>query len=228
MTTLFFPTLVGHLIATPVLPPLQGAYDYIFAANGIFLRAANARLAVQMCVQTWAPDTVRGLPPLEPYLRLHHPRLPSVVLHRLLADARTRRDAEGGLVEALYRVVQRGQKFALLAPPQQASIASVTVTDTDTTESPLLEIHSHGTLPAFWSATDNRDEGGFRFYGVVGRVERDLPEIRLRLGVYGYWWDLPLGVLFEEQEHEPPAWQDLNAEGMTPCASWLPVAKEEV
>lgn len=226
MSIVSFPTLVGHLVATPTLPPLKGAYEYIFAVNGVFLRAENAHLAVQLCVHGWTPGTVRGLPTLEPYIHLHHPRLPSVVLHRLLADARTRRDTGGGLIEALYRVVPRDGKVALFAPPQQASMASVTVTNTDTTESPLLEIHSHGTLPAFWSATDNRDEGGFGFYGVVGRVERDLPEIRLRLGVYGYWWEMPLEVLFEE--HEAPAWQDLNADITTPCACWLPRSQEEV
>lgn len=224
MTTLAFPTLVRHLIAAPTLPPPQGAYEYIVAANGLFLRAENARLAIQLYLQAWTPGTVRGVPPLEPYLRLRHPQLPSTLLHRLLADARTRRDAAGRLVEALYHVLPCERNFALIVPPQQATPASVTAIRNAASD-PLLEIHSHGTMAAFWSATDNRDEGGFRFYGVVGRLEANLPEIRVRLGVYGYWWEVPLGVLFREDE--PPAWQDLNAEGSALCAYRLPVAQEE-
>ena len=42
------------------------------------------------------------------------------------------------------------------------------------------------TLPAFFSATDDRDEQGFRIYGVAGRLYTPRPELRLRVGVYGH------------------------------------------
>ncbi len=35
-------------------------------------------------------------------------------------------------------------------------------------------------MRAFWSNTDNRDEQGFRIYGVIGRLDSDTPELRLR------------------------------------------------
>ena len=60
----------------------------------------------------------------------------------------------------------------------------------------LLDLHSHGNMSAFWSQTDEGDEQGFRAYGVVGRLDTQ-PEIRLRLGVYGYWFPIPVGVLFD-------------------------------
>jgi PRTRC genetic system protein A len=219
MTSLYFPSLVRHLVASPTLPPLRGVYEYIFASNGIFLRATNAHVSVQLCIHSWLSGTVRGLPALETYIHLHHPRLPCALLHRVLADARTRRDAEGHLIEAFYRVVPREGKFALIAPPQQASAFSVRVSDTDLVEPSLLELHSHGNLAAFWSVTDDRDEGGFRFYAVVGKIEGPLPEIRLRLGVYGYWWDIPLHTLFEE--HDPSQWQDLFVADASQGARWL-------
>jgi hypothetical protein len=43
---------------------------------------------------------------------------------------------------------------------------------------------------------DNRDEQGARFYAVIGRIY-SRPEIRLRLGVYGDFVDLPAAALFE-------------------------------
>ena len=35
----------------------------------------------------------------------------------------------------------------------------------------VAEFHSHGSSRAFFSATDDRDEQGFRIYGVVGRLD---------------------------------------------------------
>ena len=51
----------------------------------------------------------------------------------------------------------------------------------------VAEFHSHGSARAFFSATDDRDEQGFRIYGVVGRLDAPLPELRLRVGVYGHF-----------------------------------------
>jgi hypothetical protein len=51
-------------------------------------------------------------------------------------------------------------------------------------------------MGAFWSGTDNGDEQGFRAYGVIGRLD-ERPEIRLRLGVYGYWFPVPVSQLFD-------------------------------
>ena len=51
----------------------------------------------------------------------------------------------------------------------------------------MAEFHSHGRHRAFFSATDDRDEQGFRVYGVVGRLDTSTPELTLRLGVYGHF-----------------------------------------
>ena len=51
----------------------------------------------------------------------------------------------------------------------------------------VAEFHSHGSSRAFFSATDDRDEQGFRIYGVVGRLNDPRPELRLRMGVYGHF-----------------------------------------
>lgn len=230
MTLLFLPALVGHLPATVPLPPFQSgrAYEYLYAENGIFLRAETAWLSVQLCLQAWQPGTVRGLPSLASYVRLHHRLIPATLLQRVTADARQRRNTQGQLTEWLYRVARRDEdgavSFALSVPLQDAGIASVTAAMD--AETPLLELHSHGSLRAFWSSTDDRDEGGFCFYGVIGRLDTEQPEIRLRLGVYGYWWDLPLSVLFEAEDN--PAWQDLNIAETFPVARWLTPEVEAV
>ena len=55
----------------------------------------------------------------------------------------------------------------------------------------VAEFHSHGSARSFFSATDDRDEQGFRVYGVVGRLDTPEPDLSLRVGVYGHF--APLG-----------------------------------
>lgn len=49
----------------------------------------------------------------------------------------------------------------------------------------VLQIHSHGTMRAFFSGTDDADEVRTGLYGVVGRCDQDRPEIMLRYSVGG-------------------------------------------
>lgn len=60
--------------------------------------------------------------------------------------------------------------------------------------STVLDIHSHGTMRPFFSGTDDKDEQGFRLYMVVGRLDTLVPEVEMRVGVYGYF----APVQFEE------------------------------
>ena len=59
----------------------------------------------------------------------------------------------------------------------------------------ICDLHSHGNMSAFWSATDDADEQGSQLYAVIGKLDTE-PEIRLRLGVYGYWLPLPVTAVF--------------------------------
>ena len=61
----------------------------------------------------------------------------------------------------------------------------------------VAEFHSHGGSRAFFSATDDRDEQGFRIYGVVGRLNDSYPELRLRVGVYGHFAPLEWSQVFD-------------------------------
>ena len=65
----------------------------------------------------------------------------------------------------------------------------------------VAEFHSHGTSRAFFSATDDRDEQGFRTYGVAGRLDTDRPELSLRVGVYGHFAPVEWSQVFDGPEH---------------------------
>ena len=177
----------------PSLPSNNAlAYQYVLADTGVYLRAENRFFDVLLPI---ARCSIRGLAPLKPHFRLKAPRLPGRLLAAVLADARRTRCGNGGLKEALYHFRHDGARVRVVKPPQRVTAASVVATEGNTADI-ILDLHSHGNMGAFWSETDNGDEQGFRMYGVLGRLDIE-PEIRLRLGVYGYWFPIPVSLLFD-------------------------------
>ena len=61
----------------------------------------------------------------------------------------------------------------------------------------LLDIHSHNSMGAFWSSTDNADESRFegRFFGVIGNLDKPLPSVKMRARAGGAFLDLQLDDL---------------------------------
>ena len=77
-----------------------------------------------------------------------------------------------------------GDGYRLVAPPQAGTASSLAYRPP---AGVVAEFHSHGGSRAFFSDTDDRDEQGFRIYGVVGRLDATQPELSLRVGVYGHF-----------------------------------------
>lgn len=61
---------------------------------------------------------------------------------------------------------------------------------------PILEIHSHNTMQAYFSKTDDNDELLHGFYGVVGTVDAE-PTMRFRVGMEGFFTEIPTYRLFD-------------------------------
>lgn len=172
------------------------AYQYILAGNGIFIRTETrffeAILPVVSCM-------VRGLEPLHHSFQLSVPRMPARLLDTILSDACRARQPDGGrpdngLNEVLYQFHQHGQTVQVKKPPQQATAVSVLAPGSNDA-SILCDLHSHGNMPAFFSQTDDADEQAAKLYAVIGKLDT-APEIRLRVGVYGYWMALPITAVF--------------------------------
>lgn len=197
------------------LPPLDKPYEYIVAANGVFIRATDDYVSTCFCVCPM-PAPVRGLAPLTGFVSLKVPRIPLELLVPLLRHARSQPAAGGSLSESFYRIHRLAQGYRLTIPPQVGTSCRVTSAG-DGGPDVILEIHTHGTASAYWSATDDADEQGFRFYAVLGRLHQPTPEMRLRLGVYGYWLPLPLRLLFTATTPDGACpVQDLEAAALTP------------
>ena len=182
------PKPVGYLINhNGGLSGSQGiGFDYVLGAGGLYVQSESAHLTARILV---APATVRGLAPVSEKLTLAHGPIPAHVfelgLGWLLAAPGT---------ERFFAVRWDGGAYRLVVPPQEGTSASLTY---QPPTGVVAEFHSHGRHPAFFSATDDRDEQGFRVYGVVGSLVTPEPELTLRVGIYGHFASLHWSQLFD-------------------------------
>jgi PRTRC genetic system protein A len=175
----------GGEIALP-----QGcAYGYYLAGNGAFKYGENRHLRALLPL---AQFHVAGLPRLTPFVHLREGRLPSTVVHAIFKDARAQ--ARERPLEVMYHVRRTAERISVEIPEQDGGASTLRYKGGDD-PAIVLDMHSHCQMPAFFSSTDNRDEQGFRLYGVIGEIFTN-PTARFRIGLYGDFWALPLGALF--------------------------------
>jgi len=192
--------LVGHLfMEQPRLPPMPWPYGYVVAANGVFVWARRQGLEALIPVTSC---TLGGLHPIEPYVRLAPPPVDVGLVSEMLRLCRASQTPDGDFLEILFYLAwdsHLGWQLTVPVQEQQAMRVTPVLDALNQTQyaHALLEIHSH-EMEAFFSATDTADEQGFRLYGVVGHVgsEREhAPEIRMRVGIYGHFWDIPASTV---------------------------------
>lgn len=123
------------------------------------------------------------------------PKIPSSILSDaviyLTSDPETER-----LVNIVYSYQHAA--YGLHSPKQNGSASHVEsdgLAETDETFI-VLQIHSHGVLPAFFSATDDADEVRTGLYGVLGRCHRRIPHLKLRYSCGGKYRPVDAGSLF--------------------------------
>ena len=64
-----------------------------------------------------------------------------------------------------------------------------------------MEVHSHASMPAFFSIIDNQDEKGIRLYMVLGNLDKKAFSYVLRAGLAGVYGKLKLEDVFELEEN---------------------------
>jgi PRTRC genetic system protein A len=159
-------------------------YDYILASNGLYIQARNAHLEATILI---ADAEVRGLAPLEESVSLLHGKMPwhlyDLAYSYFVMDPNRER----------YTAIVWQDRYRLKVPEQtreQGSVRYFTKSDV------VLDIHSHGTMTAWFSTQDDSDEQALRLYMVVGKVNMLIPEMELRIGVYGYFAPISVRDVF--------------------------------
>ena len=179
---------MGYLVNQPAgLTGSQGVgYDYVLGSGGIYVQSESAHLTARVLV---APADVRGLAPVSEKLELANGPIPAHLFDLGLAWMLAAPDTE-----RFFAVRWDGGAYRLVVPPQKGTGSSLTY---QPPTGVVAEFHSHGSHPAFFSATDDRDEQGFRVYGVVGRLNTPEPELTLRVGIYGHFVSLHWSQVFD-------------------------------
>jgi PRTRC genetic system protein A len=182
---------------TDDLPPIgEVMYQYVLAGNGLWIRAEDSRMEALVQIE---PVRLYGLAELAPLAELKVDRVPGVWLRSVLDSARKRMPNE-----AMYEFIWDGSRnhavtrtWRCVAPAQATTPTGIKFEDDGLA---VIDLHSHNSMPAFFSATDDADEQGLRFYAVIGRIDTDTPEIRVRVGVYGHFMDVPADTVFDGLE----------------------------
>ena len=141
------------------------------------------------------------------------PKIPFSILSEILAFFKSY-ITEEKVTEALAYIFwsKSEEKYFVHIPKQEVSKASV-----DTTEMPLnderftlvMEIHSHNTMSAYFSADDDKDERATGLYAVVGRFDKVFPDILVRISVGGKFVQVPLEDVFDGFMGDfPEKWKD--------------------
>jgi PRTRC genetic system protein A len=180
--------VVGYVIRTPsaLRGQLGQAYNYVMAGNGLLIQASGPHFSVQFAI---AEAKVRGLPELGRRISMKHGRIPRRLFDLAMSVFLAQPD-----IERFVAIYWDGSSYRLEYPEQNSTGASVKYRPVANT---VIELHSHASMPAFFSATDNRDEQGLKLYGVVGRCDMPTPVIMLRVGVYGYFALVDWSDVFE-------------------------------
>ena len=182
--------------AAPVLDPGR-LYQYVVAREGVFLLAGCPGLQVLMPISE--PTALPGLASVTPHVALSHPPVGEDIVLQILERALAARDQEGQPIEQLYFLLWEEGGWRLHIPEQDAYQGSVRAKEaTPEYLAALIEGHSHHNYRANFSQRDDTAEvrdGGFRVYFVLGNIFKQ-PELRVRICVHGYEWEVPASSFF--------------------------------
>lgn len=200
--------MVSHYFAKTGKNPEQSLYQYAVGSNGVFVHAKRDNL--EACIPVFemsGKQKIRGLEEVSPFVKISEIVRLGVFV-QLLAEFIKASPGE----EVFYGHCTL-LRWIFLKPAQVGALSFVKPINPYPLEAEdaIIEIHSHGCSRAFFSATDNRDETGFRIYGVIGNlVKGKWPEILVRVGIFGHYHFVPAKTIFELPEVVYDRYHDFN------------------
>lgn len=143
------------------------------------------------------------------------PKIPGIFLEQILSFFRD--FCKNGLeYEVMVQIYwnKKKLKYEIYCPEQDVSKVNVYYEEREFSEDRIevVQIHSHNTMPAFFSSTDNKDEKKYLMYGVIGSLDT-FPSMELRVGLNGYYYELDFNNVFETfdsmlNREYPKSWRD--------------------
>ena len=145
-------------------------------------------------------ENVREFEDIQAEFKMALPKIPAHIFSKVMGFFKSISDElhYEVLVHILYDTEEK--KYIIKVPKQRISHAAVN----SEADEPypdryihVMDFHSHNTMPAVFSGTDNADEKETRLYAVAGRFDRTFPEITVRAGCAGKFIYLPPEEVFE-------------------------------
>ena len=172
-----FPRYKGLFGSTEQAEQSNKAIAYIPAQDGRVYEMRRNEIGIFI-----APSLhIAELEDIRAGFQMSLPRLPANLLTQIIAFFRRVCVDYGRDAEALVNVLWDREKgeYVLHVPPQRIDKASV---ETDLSAQPdpsrylhVMDVHSHNTMAARFSRTDDLDEQATRLYMVIGRLDLDIP-----------------------------------------------------
>lgn len=145
-------------------------------------------------------ENVREFENIQAEFKMALPKIPAHIFSKVMGFFKSISDElhYEVLVHILYDTERK--EYIIKVPKQKISEFSVN----SETDAPypdryihVMDFHSHNTMPAVFSGTDNADEKETRLYAVAGRFNRTFPEITVRAGCAGKFIPLNPEDVFE-------------------------------
>jgi len=188
---------------------LDKLHNHIFQGDGDYLIVNNkiGKFIVKMndAKRPGLPEEFKGNK-----IQLKVPKIPKKIYYQILAFFQDIASTMGNS-EAFIQVYfdKTINKYVCNVPEQTVSGASVLYDATKNLNELdrsryvfVFEIHSHNSMSAFWSGTDNADEKETKFYGVFGKVNEEKHEEKFRFMVMGKQIDVNKEHIFDFSDEE--------------------------
>ena len=202
MNTIDFKKLCGYSVGRP--KKFEKKINYVLAGNGGVEIREN-----EIGVFSAVTKKVPGLEPVKEGLQMRLPKIPLLILLQIISFFKDINNKHGS--EAIVQIFWNRQKkeYFCYCPKQEVSGASVDFKRDKEKEKRYLlvaDVHSHNDMDAFFSFTDDKDEKETRLFGVVGNVDKALPNIQFRASSGNGSIEVSLEEIFDLKRKYPKSW----------------------
>ena len=186
---------------------LERPVNYVLRRDGLWeMRKSRAGVFVRLLQKFESP--LPGFPEETnvEYGRPHYGKIPVDLFREILAFFKSICDEskDEAYVQTFWD--PEAQRYFNHVPKQRVSGASVHFdrdVDLEARCALVLETHSHNTMGAFFSGTDNNDEKSDRFFGVVGKLNQHSPEMLFSFVCGGKRVVVNRSDIFDEEPEVP-------------------------
>lgn len=195
-------------------------FDNAVFANGIF-RRRKVDIGTFVTQVQKADMKPYGLTvECEPSFTFDHTKIPKIPVGVLNAVITLYKNIAKTIRSEVYCAIvwdKVKQDFFIHVPVQEVAAASIDYENTKEIYDNqdlvvVMDIHSHCDFGAFFSSTDLKDETGTRFFGVIGKVLNEQPEMVCRASTncesidlsFEQIFDLTLDKLYATSDYEVP------------------------